>query len=344
MIPIILQFLLSAFVIVVAGSFLTRFSDQIAEETGLGRLLIGSVLLAGATSLPELMVDINAIWLGKPDLAVGDLLGSSLFNLLILAVLDFSFPSTFRRTAFSPNFLHHGLMAVLSIHLTSIVGIGILTQLKLSLFGVSIFSWAVLLLYFLGLRLTYLERNYPLFVTVKNTKQRTSKDPPHFRTVIRKRSFILALAGYIAAAGVILMAAPFLVRAADQIAQLSGLGYTFIGTTLVALATSLPELVSTVTAFRMGSPDLALGNIFGSNTFNMVLFAPLDMIYPGGLFISVKVIHAITAFSVITATSVAVMGQLYRKKERSRFSEPSSEVVVVVVLAFLYLLYKTNSQ
>ena len=342
MIPIILQFLISAFVIVLAGSFLAKFSDRIAEETGLGRLLIGSVLLAGATSLPELMVDLNAIWLGEPDLAVGDLLGSSLFNLLILSVLDFAFPSDFRRTVFSPAFLHHGLMAMLSVLLTAIVGIGILTQLNTSLFGVSIFSWAILILYLLGLRLTYLEKDYPSFSRAESLEQHSSNVRPDFKTVIRKRSFILALVGYCAAAATILMAAPFLVRAANQIAQVSGLGQTFIGTTLVALATSLPELISTLTAFRMGAPDLAIGNIFGSNTFNMVLFAPLDIFYPKVLFSSVKGIHAVTAFSVITATSVAVMGQLYRKKERSRFSEPSSEIVVVLVLAFMYLLYKTQ--
>ena len=69
------QFLVCATVIIVAGTFLTRFADAIAELTKLGRLVIGSVLLASATSLPELTVDISAIRMGMPDLAVGDLLG-----------------------------------------------------------------------------------------------------------------------------------------------------------------------------------------------------------------------------------------------------------------------------
>lgn len=74
------------------------------------------------------------------------------------------------------------------------------------------------------------------------------------------------------------------------------------GTILVALATSLPELVSTLAAFRMGAPDLALGNIFGSNAFNMILFMPLDIMYPKVLFSSVRSIHAVTAMSVVAAT------------------------------------------
>jgi cation:H+ antiporter len=138
------------------------------------------------------------------------------------------------------------------------------------------------------------------------------------------------------------VAAPFLVEAADQLAKMSGLGQTFIGTTVVALATSLPELVSTIVAFRMGSPDLAIGNIFGSNAFNMLLFVPLDFIYPKVLFASVRSIHAVTAFCIVSVMSIALMGQLYRRKERSRFKEPSSEIIVVVILLFLYLLYVIN--
>ena len=89
----LIQFLICAAVIIVAGTFLSKYADAIAELTGLGRLLIGSVLLAGATSLPELTVDISAVRLGAVDLAVGDLLGSSLMNLLILAVVDLSYYS-----------------------------------------------------------------------------------------------------------------------------------------------------------------------------------------------------------------------------------------------------------
>jgi cation:H+ antiporter len=331
------QFFLSAFVIILAGSFLTRFADKIAETTGWGKMFVGSLLLAGATSLPELMVDLHAVKLDLPDLAVGDLLGSSLFNLLILALLDFAFPSAFQRTAFSPKFLHHSLAAVLTIVLTAIVGIGIASRVESSFLGVGLFSWAVLIVYFYGLRLIFLEGK-------ENSTQTDSLE--HERALAKFSSYrplILAFSGYIACALVILVAAPYLVDAADEIAKYSGLGHTFIGTTLVALATSLPELVSTLTAFRMGSPDLALGNIFGSNAFNMILFVPLDFMYPKVLFSSVNNTHAVTAFSVMAATGIAVMGQLYRKKQRSRLAEPSSEVVVAVILLFLFLLYWLKS-
>ena len=87
MLEAVLIFSGSTAVVVLAGVFLTRFADGIAKATGLGSLLVGSIFLAGATSLPELMVDVSAAHMQKADLAVGGIVGSSLFNLLILALI-----------------------------------------------------------------------------------------------------------------------------------------------------------------------------------------------------------------------------------------------------------------
>lgn len=326
MIIIVLHFALSALAIVVAGFFLTKFTNDIAIATGWGKMFLGSLLLAGATSLPEFTVNLKAIQLDLPDLVAGDLLGASLFNLLTLAVLDFSFPSLFRRTVFSPAFLHHSFSAVLTMVLTSIVGIAIISRVEISFLGVSIFSWALAITYFFGLRLIYIDEK------VENTEIEASNK-------IKNRSLYLSFLGYAIAALFILFAAPYLTESADKLATMSGLGHTFVGTTLVAFATTLPELVSTIVAFRIGAPDLALGNIFGSNAFNMLLFLPLDFMYSKELFSSISTIHVLTAFGVLIATGLAVMGQLYRRKKRLLFIDPSSEAVVATIVLVLFLLY-----
>lgn len=331
----ILQFLIAAGLIVVAGTLLAKSADRIADETGLGKIFVGGLLLAGATSLPELMVDIKAIKMNLPDLAVGDLLGSSLLNLLILAILDFAFPSTFRRTSFSPAYNHHALSATLGLLLTAIVGIGIMAKLPHEYLGIGLFPWGVVVFYFFGMRLVYLEDK----ATAKSAAALgTSADSLNEKRTLNYRALAFPILQYALSTAAIIFAAPFLVESADQIAKHSGLGHTFIGTTLVALTTSLPELASTVAAFRFGSPDLALGNIFGSNAFNMMLMVPLDAMFEGSLFASIASTHALTAFSVIAAISIAIMGQLYRKKDRDYFSEPSSELIIVVVLGLLFLL------
>lgn len=329
----ILQFLGSALIIIFAGHYLTKSADKIADLTGWGKMFVGSLLLAGATSFPELMVDIKSVRMNLPDLAVGDLLGSSLFNLLILATLDFTFPSAFRRTAFSPAFLHHSLSAVLTIILTAIVGIAIISKIETSILGVSIFSWAIVIIYFFGIRLTYMN----------GAKENVSEKIDNKHSFLKKKQLFISFFYFLCSTSVIVVTAPFLVNSADQISQMSGLGHTFIGTTLVALSTSLPELVATIAAFRLGSPDLALGNIFGSNAFNMILFVPLDYFYASNLFSTVKSVNALTAFGIIAATGTAVMGQLYRKKERSRFLEPSSEAVVAIIILIFFLIYNLNS-
>jgi cation:H+ antiporter len=126
MILVVSQFVFFAALIVGAGSFLSHYADAIAEITGFGRMLIGSVLLASATSLPELSVDIACIRQGNPDLAVGDLLGSSLMNLLILAVLDLTYRS--RGKMFSRAASGHALGGAASIALTAIVAVSLLVE------------------------------------------------------------------------------------------------------------------------------------------------------------------------------------------------------------------------
>lgn len=326
------QFLVCAAVIIVAGTFLSKFADAIAELTGLGRLLIGSVLLAGATSLPELTVDVSAVRLGAVDLAVGDLLGSSLMNLLILALLDFSHHS--RGRMLSRQAAAHALSGSVSASLICLISLGLLTGKLLgpnAVLGISPATYAIVFAYLFGVRLVFLDQRIA---------QRTAAEQgvqPHGS--VAGMTLGKALAGFGVCAGAILLAGPFLAHAADQLATKTGLGGTFVGTTLVAFSTSLPELVSSFAALKMGAPDLAIGNIFGSNAFNMILLAPLDIVHPGPLLAAVSPSHAITCVAAVLATLVAVMGQLYQSEKRTRLIEPDAGLVILIVVGALALVY-----
>ena len=324
------QFLISAAVIVVAGSFLTRYADAIAELTGLGRVLVGSILLAGATSLPELTVDIRAVRTGLANLAVGDLIGSSMFNLLILALLDLSHRQ--RGRLFSRAASAHALSATVSLALTAMAGLSILISGQLgnpSLLHVSAGSLAILILYLFSVRMIFFDQR------VSAQQAGLADHAPH----VPKMSLRRALIGFAIAAGAVFVAGPFVADAAGEIAERTGLGTTFVGTTLVAFTTSLPELVATTAAVRIGAFDLAAGNIFGSNAFNMVLLVPLDIASPGPLMADLSTNHAVTCLVVILATSVTVMGQLYQVEKRRWFIEPDAAVVLALIAGALVLLY-----
>lgn len=325
---IIAEFVISALVIIAAGVVLTKCADTIAEVTKLGRLLVGSILLAGATSLPELSVDLSAIRLGAPDLAVGDLLGSSLANLLILALLDLTYHS--RGHMLSRRSARHALSGSMSSALTAVVGLAILTAPMLgetTFLGIGIGLWTVAAVYIGGVRIVYHDQR----VTAVEYAESEPAHPP--------QSLPKAVGGFVAAAAVIFFVGPFMAHAADHFATTSGLGKTFVGTTLVAICTSLPELVSSLTAIRMKAFDLAIGNVFGSNSFNMLLLVPLDIAQPGALMAVVAAGHGITCMAIILATQTAIIGQLYHVEGRYRFIDPDAWLVIAIVTGGLFLVY-----
>jgi cation:H+ antiporter len=327
-----LQFLLCAAIIVVAGTFLTRFADAIAELTRLGRLVVGSVLLAGATSLPELTVDIAAIRIGAADLAVGDLMGSSVFNLLILAILDLSTYS--RGQMISRRGVAHSLSGIFSASMAAIVAVSLLTAGMFKGYSIGGASPAVLFIlfgYFAGVRLVYMDQQLALHGSPDAEPQEVPL--PAGMTLTK------AIVGFVICAGVIFITGPFLAHAADDLAEITGLGKTFVGTTLVALSTSLPELVSMIAALRMRAIDLAIGNVFGSNAFNMILLVPLDILHDGSLLADVSQRHVITCVAGVLATQVAVLGMLYQVENRRRFIDPDAWLVIAIVLGALALIY-----
>jgi len=327
----VLQFAIAAAVVVVAGSFLARAADRIAELTGLGRLLVGSLLLAGATSLPELGVDLSAAHAGLDDVAVGDLLGSSLCNLLILAVADLVHAR--RGAIFTRLSEAHALSGMLSVVLTAFVALMLLTRPgeRFAFAGVGAGSVMLAAVYLLGVRMVYRDQRL--------LQARASAPAPHDALPNHRGALARALLRFGIAAVTVLVAAPFLATAAGDIAELSGLGGTFVGTTLVAASTSLPELVATIAAVRMGAFDLAVGNIFGSNTFNMAMLLPVDIVSRGPLLSVASPVHAVTALWVIVITAVAIMGLLYHDPRRRRFIEPDAWAVITLVAIAMGTVY-----
>ena len=328
----VLQFALAAVVVIVAGAALARSAERIADITGFGRLLVGSVLLAGATSLPELAVALSAVRAGPDDVAVGDLLGSSLFNLLILAIADLAHKR--RGVLFTRLSRAHLLSGLSALMLTALIGAFIVLRpaQPLALGGISIGSVVVFVAYILCVRLIYRDQRLRGAFDASHGASGADGAAPRPRLAPHLGMFGMA-------ALVILVAAPFVAQAAGQIAELSGLGGTFVGTTLVAASTSLPELVATLAAVRMGSFDLAVGNIFGSNTFNMAMILPIDAFSDGPILSEVSTAHGVTAFAVTAITAVALMGIAYEDDRRRRFIEPDAVAIIGLVLAALALLY-----
>lgn len=154
-----------------------------------------------------------------------------------------------------------------------------------------------------------------------------------------KLSLRQALLGFGGAAAVILISAPIFAWGAKGIAEMTGLGNTFVGTWLVGLSTSLPELVASLAAVRMGAFDMAVGNLFGSNAFNMAIFFPLDLAQSGSIFAAVDPSHVVSALFGVILMGLGLAAIAYRAKRRFAMLEPDSLLILVAYLLGIWLLY-----
>jgi cation:H+ antiporter len=323
----LLQFFASAAIIVVSGVGMARTSAAISRVTGLGQLLGGALLVATATSLPDLLVGINAVRNGWVDLAVGDLLGAALINMLVLAGLDMLQPS--RGRMLSRAAAAHALSGTMSMTLLALVGIAVFIpdRINVSVGGVSIGLWIVAGAYFLGLRLVFFDQQF------------SAQAGQHAKHFALRAGLLKPLIGYLISAALIFVAAPMLARSANQLAALMGVGDTFFGTLFLPLCTTLPELVAGVTAVRMRAFALVVGNAFGSIAFNLLLLAPIDLVYDGSLMAVASQAHVVTCFAAILVIAITVMGQLYHAEQRISFIEPDALLIIVLVLAAFGLIY-----
>ena len=342
MLWLISQFIGWSLLIVISGHFLAQAADVIGEKSGMGASLAGLVLLAAATSLPEFAININAVQLADSqsgvNLSLGNVLGSSLFNLLILGVIDLMFNA--KQRMISSISSAHALSALASIALTAIVLTFLMlgnieTSLPLSWRHISYGSIGVGLFYLYSLRLIYRDQQMAAELIEKPEEEAT-----------KKMSLFAAILVYVACTAVIFLAASYLAPAADAIAKLTGLGGTFFGSTFLALVTSLPEMVTTYAAVRMGAADMAIGNILGSNAFNIAILLPVDMVYTqGSLLQDADMVHAITATAVIFVTCIVTMGIIYKPEKRYWMFEPDAVLIIVLVITALWGIYQlTNTE
>ena len=330
----LLKFAICSAVVIIAGTQLSKYGDVIAEKTGLGGAWIGLLMMATATSLPELITGSSAVALVQvPDLALGDAFGSNLFNLLIIAVLDLVSRG---RPILSQVRSAHLISASMGILLIGIAvcSIFLSTLLPLPAIGwVGVYSPLLVLVYIVGMRLVYIFEKRQVQEFLKEEAAEL-----HYRNVSLRR----ALIGYVVAAAFIVGAGAWLAFVGEEIARITQLGSTFIGTLLLAATTSLPEVVVSISALRLGAHDMAVANMLGSNMFNMGIVLVVDdlVLTSGPLMASVAILHVLTGVVAIVMTAVVVVGVVFRSQRTDRVLLRWETVTLVTIyLLGMYTLY-----
>ena len=301
------QFAACALLIGLAGPELSRSGDIIADKTGISANWIGLILLGTVTSLPELVTGVSAVTVAEvPDIAVGDVFGSCLFNLLILVAIDYFYRDmpVYRRA-------HQGhiLSAGFGVVIIGFAGLNVVIAGQGTAYAVGhvgLYTPIIVGLYLLAIRsvFTYERENREAFV------EEASERYPGIDLKTAIRRFAVA-AVVVAAAGTWL---PFV---GEDLAAAMGWRQTFVGSLFVAGATSLPELVVTLAALRFGALNMAIANLLGSNLFDMLVLAVDDVAYRQGPLLShVSTTHAFTAGSAVIMTGLVIVSLLYRPGRR----------------------------
>jgi len=324
-----LEFLISASIITIAAMQLAKYGDIIGIRTKLGGMFVGTLLMAAATSLPEVLTTISSVRSGVPDLAAGNLFGSNMFNMLLLAVLDLVHN---RRRLSRKDATKHALSGSLAVMMIVLAIFFIIAnldlQVKVGSFMAGIDGISMILFYILAMSLLSKQSRQ---MTIANIEPDIPEDLPSLKT---------SIIWFLGAAAVLIFVTPWMVDASTRIAEVTGLGATFIGATLVAVVTSLPEMVTTISAGRMGADDMAIGNLYGSNMFNMFAIGIADLFLLNGRFFAViDPSFLLIGMLGLVMTVFALIGNLARIERRFLFIELDALALILIYIAGMVLLY-----
>jgi cation:H+ antiporter len=322
-----LQFAFCVLVIFFSGRAVAKYGDIIAIRTGLGRVWIGVVLLALVTSLPELFTGISSVTLvGAPDITIGNLFGANAFNLLNLALLDIAYRYGSLFTMASPV---NRLTGWFSMVLVAVAGVSILLSRFFDI-GIGWIGWytpVIIILYlFFMWRIFYAQQRQPA---------RPLIEQPDYGGATMSRVYLY----FVISAVLIIGAGTWLAVIGKEIATVTGLGESFIGSLLIGFSTTLPEITVSFTAMRLGAVDMAVANMVGSNLFNMAIIPIDDLLYaPGSVLASVSSTNLLTAGFVIVMTGVLIAGLHFRPRRHLRVSWVSLTLIALFLIQ-AYLSY-----
>jgi len=323
-----LKFILSLVIILFAGTKLARYGDALAEKTRLGHIWIGLLLLAFITSVPELATGISAVALVKiPDLAIGTIMGSCIFNVLIVALLDIIYRQAPILSKVSPN---HIMSVVMGILLVALAAVSIFFGERISglvLGWIGIPSILAIVVYLIGVRWT-----------LRSAREGQVASPPVANTryshiTMREVWLKFTLAGL-----AVIGSGIWLAFIGEEIAATTGLGASFVGTLFLAISTSMPELALTIAAVRLGAIDMAVADVLGANMINIAKIFLIDIFYTDGSILSSVSKAHITSAVVAIAMSIVVLIALRFRQKRKTFRVISWYAVLLLGL-YVYGAY-----
>jgi len=323
---VFIVFTLAAGVIGLAGTHMTRLADQLADHTGLGQALFGAVLLGASTSLPGILTSVWTAFEGVPDLSVSNAIGGIAAQTVFLVVADmFCRRANLEHAAASVENLIQAalLMTLLAIPLLANSGP------DFTILAIHPASVVLPSAYLLGLLLVKRAKAAPLWVAQKTQE---TQDEASERSEQVSRSDLVSMWWKFGALALVVAAAGFSVaQTGIIIAERTAISGTLVGLLMTAVATSLPELVTSVAAVRRGALTLAVGGIIGGNSFDVLFLAFADAAYrEGSIYHAMTDQHVFIIALTMMMSGIILLGLL--RREKSGFANIGFESVLILLL------------
>ena len=261
----IIVFLASAVAVVFLGVQLAKYGDALASLTGWGRLFVGSILVALATSLPELSNNITAVQIDNPQLALGNVVGANMINMFTMAMVALVFGGKRFLQRVAPE---QGYLIVLAAVLTGLAVLFAGVKNGVNVWQIGLSSIILLVVYIAGMWIVYRRRP-------AEGGDEEEEDPG---MTLSKAWLMFSLVSV----GVII-AGVFLAQSVDRVADLTGISSGVLGILAVSIVTTMPEASATVAAARMGAADLGVAGLYGSCVFNVTILSFADPFYRKGI-------------------------------------------------------------
>lgn len=306
---VFLLFGASALVILITGAKLTRVADRLADLTGIGEALFGAVLLGATTSLPGIVTSVYTASAGFAQLSVSNAVGGIAAQTAFLAVADI----TYRRAnlehaaASIENLVQAALlMTLLALPLLAIAGP------EVSVWAIHPASPMLLASYVFGITLVKKSRSAPLWKP--HTTRETRLDEPQEARIGGQGLWRLWLL-FVLFAVMVAAAGWMVAQTGIAISERTGLSESVVGMLFTAIATSLPELVTAVAAVRQGALTLAVGDIIGGNSFDVLFIALSDVAYrQGSIYHAIADEQSFTIALALLLSGILLLGLLRREK------------------------------
>ncbi len=330
-----LQYFGASILVFIGGWLLVRFGDTIGEETGLGRVWAGVILLATATSLPELVTGITAVrQIDSPNLAAGGAFGANGLNLLVIAVLGIKWREMLHDpTTETKQMGMSGILVTLIAAGFLVLGrdaLGIPSVVIRILPGLLIVSYVVTALWTIG-----------QLGSVLPSRSMLSGGKPSLSIPKPSERLVKSAVGYLGAVGIVTASGIWLALAADDVTEAMGWSSSFVGAQFLPLSTTLPEFSVAVASLRLGAPEMALSNLLGSNMFNIGIVLAVDSFAytKGAFFTQISAVHEVAAMAGLAMTLIFIPGLVFASRPWEATAATKSITMIAVYATMSTLIF-----